>query len=251
MDSDRLKAFTDDVRSGLDGLTAAFESADSFEDVSGEARNLWNVLDEGEDVLDELDLIDVPEVVDLSELPDIIELEDTPDAVDEGDPGELIDVRSLIRAIEFRELWSSTDVRGLWNESDEFTDALEEIGIGDSDGDDDEDGMMGSDLKNEVQSELYESKLQAQLQESVDEFREKLMDTRNDLKEVKEENESMGGAGQPSSDNPSAYSTMTGSRSDMGGVGRYSTVPKSGWHSSGGGSKRIYGDRFEEEEDDG
>ncbi len=249
MDSDRIKAFTDEVQSGLDGLTEAFESAESFEDVSGEAQKLWNVLDEGEDVLDELDLTDVPEVVDLSELPDIIELEDTLDAVDEGDPGELIDVRSLIRAIEFRELWSSTDVRSLWNESDEFTDALESTGMVDSTRTRTGDDMMGSDLKNEVQSELYESKLQAQLQESVDEFREKLMDTRNDLKEVKEENESMGGAGQPSSDNPSAYSTAAGSRSDMGGVGRHSTIPKSGWHSSGGGSKRIYGDRFEEEDD--
>jgi hypothetical protein len=250
MDKDRIKAFTDEVQSGLDGLTEAFESAESFEDVSGEAETLWNVLDEGEDVLDELDLTDLPEVVDLSELPDIIELEDTPEAVDEGDAGELIDVRSLIRAIEFRELWSSTDVRSLWNESDEFTDALESADMVDSGEDgDDGDGMMEPDLKNEVQSELYESKLQAQLQESVDEFRGKLMDTRNDLKEVKEENESMGGAGQPSSGNPSAYSTAAGSRSDLGGVGRHSTVPKSGWHSSGGGSKRIYGDRFEEEDD--
>ncbi|WP_423744846.1 hypothetical protein V5735_02065 (plasmid) [Haladaptatus sp. SPP-AMP-3] len=249
MDSDRIDAFTEEVRSGLDGLTAAFESADSFEEVSGEAQKLWDVLDEGEDVLDELDLTDVPEVVELSELPDVIELEDTPDAVDEGDPGELIDVRSLIRAVEFRELWSSTDVRSLWNESDEFTDALENVGVGDSDGRDDGDVAMDGDLKNEVQSELYESKLRNRLQESVAEFREQLMDTRNDLQEVAEENESMGSAGQPSSDNPSAYSTMAGLRSDVGGVARYSTVPKSGWHSSGGGSKRIYGDRFEEEDD--
>ncbi len=249
MDNDRIEAFTDEVQSGLDGLVSAFGS-NEFDTISTEAEKLWTVLDEGEDVLDELDLTDLPDVVELSELPDVIELEDTSEAVDEGDAGEIIDLRSLANAIKFRELWSSTDVRSLWKESDEFTDALEAIGIGSGDSDNDGNGMlaMDDDLKNEVQSELYESKLQSQLQESVDEFRESLMDTRNDLKEIKEENESMGSTGQPSSDNPSAYSTMATSRSDMVSVARYSTIPKKGWHSSTGGSKRIYGDRFEEED---
>lgn len=248
MDNQEIRAFTDEVESGLERLVTAFESSDSFGDVSAEAENLWNVLDEGEDVIDELDLTDVPDVVDVSELPDVVELEDTSDAVDEGDPGEVIDVRDLIHAIKFRELWSSTDVRSLWKEGDEFTDAVDDVG---GDGSEDDDGTgMDADIENEVQSELYESKLQAQLRESVDEFRGKLMETRNELKAIKEENETVGGPGQPSSGNPSAYSTISGSRTSKKGVARYSTVPKRGWHSSSEGSKRIYGDRFEEEADD-
>ncbi len=173
MAKDEIETFLDEVGAGLDRLVSAFISADSFDSVSTEAENLWNVLDEGEDVLDELDLSDLPDIIELSELPDVVEVEDTDDAIDEGDAGEVIDVRSLISAIKFRELWSSTDVRSLWEESDEFTDALEEIGIGDDDPDDPDDGMMemDDDLENEMQSELYESKLQSQLQESADEFR--------------------------------------------------------------------------------
>ncbi|MGA9402943.1 hypothetical protein [Haladaptatus sp.] len=249
MANDEIEPFLDEVQSGLDGLVSALGSADSFDSVAAEAENLWNVLDEGEDVLDELDLTDLPDVLELSELPDVIELEDTDDAIDEGDAGEVIDVRSLISAIKFRELWSSTDVRSLWEESDEFTDALEEIGVGDDESDDDDTIEMDEGLENEMQSELYESKLQSQLQESVDEFRDGLIDTRNDLKEAKEENESRGTTGQPSSGNPSAYSTMAASGTTEASVARYSTVPKSGWHSSGSKNKRIYGRRFEEEED--
>ncbi|WP_266077540.1 hypothetical protein [Haladaptatus caseinilyticus] len=256
MDSDRLDEFTKNVQSGIDALESAFESSDSFEDVSAEAENLWDVMDEGEDVLDEIDLADLPDVVNAKRIPDAIEFGDLPDAISDGDPKQAIDTWGLIKAVKLRELWDSTDMRELWRETREFDDAFDEFLDGGSDADE-ESGMLsgvdadvdGSGIDGEMQSELYQSKVQSELHESVESFREKLLETRDQLAEIKRENESKGGAGQPNSRNPTAYSTIPGSRRDIGNSTRFSTVPKEGWHSSAPNSKRIYGDRFEEEDD--
>ncbi|WP_435154182.1 hypothetical protein [Haladaptatus sp. DFWS20] len=254
MDNDRLGEFTADVQSGVDTLESAFESSDSFEDVSTAAEKLWDMLDEGEDVLDELDLTNLPDVIDATRLPDAVEVEDVPEAISEGDPKEAIDTMGLIRAVELRELWNSTDMRELWREAREFDDAF-----GDFSGEDSEEGdgmtsgmdaeMDASGIDGEMQSELYQSKIQSELHDSVESFREKLLETRDRLAKIKEENESKGGAGQPNSRNPTAFSTMPSSRTDIGKSTRFSAVPKEAWHSSAPNSKRIYGDRFEEEDD--
>ncbi len=254
MDSDRLESFTEDVRSGVEALESTFESSDSFEDVSSKAETLWTVLDEGEDVIDELDLTNLPDVVDATQVPKAVEFEDVPEAISEGDPKEAIDTFGLVKAVELRELWDSTDMRELWRESREFDDAFDEF-AGDS-GDEDGDGMLSgadadmdvSGIDPDMQSEVYQSKIQSELHDSVESFREKLLETRDRLAEIKQENESKGGAGQPNSRNPTAYSTMPSSRTDVGNSTQFSTVPKEAWHSSAPNSKRIYGNRFEEED---
>ncbi|WP_049970412.1 hypothetical protein [Haladaptatus cibarius] len=261
MDSDRLESFTKNVQSGISRLEAAFDSSDSFEDVSAEATKLWELLDEGEDVLDELDLTDLPDIVDAGDVPEAIDVEDLPDAISEGDPKEAIDTIGLVRAIELRELWNSTDMRELWREAREFEDAVTDF-TGDSEGDSDgSDGMlsgMGTDMDvgmdgpgidTEMDSELYQSKIQSELHDSVESFRGKLLETRNKLAQIKKENESKGNIGQPNSRNPTAYSTMAGSRPDMGKSTHFSTVPTETRYSSAPNSKRIYGRRFEEEDD--
>ncbi|SIR14211.1 hypothetical protein SAMN05421858_1576 [Haladaptatus litoreus] len=259
MDSDRLETFTENVQSGISRLESAFESSDSFEDVSAEATKLWELLDEGEDVLDELDLTDLPDIVDAGDVPKAIDVEDLPDAISEGDPKEAIDTIGVVRALELRELWSSTDMRELWREAREFEDAVTDY-TGDSEGDGEDDGMlsgMDTDMdvgmdgpgNTEMDSELYQSKIQSELHDSVESFREKLLETRNKLAAIKEENESKGNVGQPNSRNPTAYSTMAGSRPDMGKATHFSTVPTETRYSSAPNSKRIYGRRFEEEDD--
>lgn len=254
MDTDRLGEFTVDVQSGLETLESAFESSDSFEDVSTAAEKLWDVLDEGEDVLDELDLTNLPDVIDATRLPDAVDVEDVPDAISERNPKEAIDTVGLIRAVELRELWSSTDMRELWREAREFDDAFDDLGGGGGEEEDEMISSMDADtdasgIDGEMQSELYQSKIQSELHDSVESFREKLLETRDRLAEIKEENESKGGAGQPNSRNPTAFSTMPSSRTDIGKSTRFSTVPKEAWHSSAPNSKRIYGDRFEEGDD--
>ncbi|GAA0198177.1 hypothetical protein [Haladaptatus pallidirubidus] len=260
MDRNRLESFTKDVQNGVSRLESTFESSDSFEEVSVEATNLWELLDEGEDVLDELDLTNLPDIVDAGDVSKAIDVEDLPDAISKGDPKEAIDTVGLIRAIELRELWSSTDMRKLWREAREFDDAVSDF-TGDSDDGDADDGMLsgmdagidadvgGPGIDTEMDSELYQSKIQSELHDSVESFREKLLETRNELATIKAENESKGNVGQPNSRNPTAVSTMGGSRPDMGKSTHFSTVPKETRYSSAPNSKRIYGTWFEEEDD--
>ncbi|WP_458188362.1 hypothetical protein [Haladaptatus sp. NG-WS-4] len=258
MDNDQMETFVEEVQSGVRRLKSAFESSDSFDEVIQEAENLWSVLDEGEDVLDEIDYSDVPDVVDADDASEAIDVEDVPEAISEGDPKEVIDMWGLYQALNLKELWDSADMREVWREAREFEDAVDDL---DDDSDDDgmlsgadadmEGGSVGAgDVDDEMQSELYESKIQSELHDSVETFREKLRKTRNQLAEVKAENEMHGGPGQPSSRNPTAYSTAAGSRMDRLSVKKFSTVPKETRHSSAPNMKRIYGDRFEEDSDE-
>ncbi|WP_227354238.1 hypothetical protein [Haladaptatus salinisoli] len=260
MDDQQIEAFETEVRSGVERLKSAFESSESFEEVSDEAEKLWTVLDEGEDVLDQIDLADVPDIVDAEDASEAVDDEDVPKAISEGDPKEAIDARGLVKALELRQLWESADVRELWREAREFEDAVDDLGGDSEDGGDG--GMLSgtsadvggadvddADVESEVRGELYQAKIQSELQDSVETFREKLIETRNELAAIKAENESIGGPGQPNSRNPTAYSSVARSRTDMGSAGSFSTVPRETKYSSAPNTKRIYGDRFEEEND--
>ncbi|WP_458204657.1 hypothetical protein [Haladaptatus sp. NG-SE-30] len=259
MDNDRMETFAEDVKSGVKGLKSAFESSDTFEEVVQEAEKLWSVLDEGEDVLDEIDYSDVPDVVDADDASEAIDVEDVPEAISEGDPKEVIDMWGVYQALKLKELWDSADMREVWREAREFEDAVDDL---DDDSDDGEDDGMLSDpdmgggamddaeVESEVQSEVYESKIQSELHDSAETFREKLLETRNRLAEAKAENEKKGGPGQPSSRNPTAVSTLSLSDREAVTVTKFSTVPTETRHSSAPNMERIYGDRFEEKTDD-
>lgn len=256
MASDELETVAEEAEEGVEALESAFES-DSFEEVAETAEDLWEVLDEGEDLLDEVDVTDLPDVIDVEDLPKAINGEDIPEAIANADPGKAIDLSGLIRAVELRELWDSTDVREAWREGREFSDALDEFAGDDGSGDDgildldlDADDLDAEDLDADVQSELYESKIQSQLAGSVEQFREKLLDARERLQDTREENESRGGPGQPNSRNPTAYSTVPRSRADIGSSTRFSTVPKETRYSSAPNFDRVYGNRFDDGGDD-
>ncbi|WP_433627180.1 hypothetical protein [Halomicrococcus sp. NG-SE-24] len=265
MDSDRLQELDESARSGIERLESMFEDSDSdsFETITAEAENLWEVVEEAGELLEEVDLRELSDAVDHADLTEAIDYEDLPEAM-KGDVGEAVDLRGLLAAVKLRELWNSTDVREVWRESREFTEAVEEVGEtmdDDSNGSSaDEDDFLDVDAdelgvsdRDEVPTVAYQTKLQTELADSVETFREKLLDTRNQLKQAREENElkqAERSRNQPDSRNPTAYSTVPSARPGTGNPAKFSTVPRETRHSTAPNFERVYGDRFEEDHDD-
>ena len=132
---------------------------------------------------------------------------------------------------------------------DDATDGLSESMAPDVGGDD-ESGLV------DLPSEEYQVMIQSKAMDAVEEFREGVIDARSTLKEVYEENRERSKQSraerQPSSRNPTAYSSIPAERVDLGSVPNYSTMPdRAPLHSTApSGSRRLYGDRFEQEADD-
>ncbi|WP_435155881.1 hypothetical protein [Haladaptatus sp. DFWS20] len=219
-----LDAFTNRVRASVGRLEDAFESAETFDEVTTTADDLWTVLDEGEDVFDSFDAETFFETVDVSELPNVIEFSNVPEAVESGDLRKALDLKALATAVDFREFWSSAEMQEIWEESKEFSDALG----GDDSGEDDADSELAetADEQSEIASEATEGKLQSQLAENVEDFREQIETARDRLQEQIEASElGSGGEGESASESVTAGSTMPENRPDMEVSTRFSTMP--------------------------
>lgn len=280
----------DDVEGGLESLADEFDD-DELEEIIEDLGNVVAVLDEAEDVLETLDLADLPEAIDFEEVLEAIEVGEIPEflADDERDVGDVVDLRQLFRAVNLLELWSSTDLREFWHEKGEFdeavdglTDEAEESEAEDNetlideavneaaemaDGDGDDEGMMdeavddfkegAKDAYGSAEQALedgdldeYQVIIQRQALEGIDKFRDALVETHGKFQELYEDNRKRMRRTDKSthSRNPTAASTMTIDRSDMGGVaGKYSTVPQAVKYSTAPNRRRIYGKRFEQE----
>jgi hypothetical protein len=200
------------VRASLMQFADVFESADSFEEVTHAAENLWTILDEAEDVRDSFDAEAFFKTVDTSKLPDAIELSEVPEAVESGKPRKAINLKGLMEAVDFREFWSSDEMQEIWRESKELSDALG----GDSDEEGDEEFAETAKEKTEMASEVTEGKLQSELADNTEEFREKIAEARDRLKEQIEQSElGSGGEGESATRNITAVSTMPETRPDM------------------------------------
>lgn len=288
---DRLEALADDAEESLtnvrervadvddiDALAADLEG-DDLDDLRGDVDVLIELVDEVEDLLDSIDLTELPGAVDASELLEAIEVGEIPDALSDGDADDVVELRGLLKAIDLAELWDAADVRELWQakrDVDEATDELTEgsedrsvvskaaDAVTDDDGDDDE--LIEGDLVDDdagsfdvgdgdsfgldaEDTQAYQTMIQKQAMDGLEEFREALLYTHEKFQTLYEHNrETMRRQDtSPNSRNPTAVSTMTTDRADLGSTARSSTVPKQVRHSSAPGHDRIYGRRFERE----
>lgn len=246
-------------------------------------QDLVGVADEAEDVLDEVDLTELPSAVEGDELLEAIEVGDIPDAVSEGEASEMIDLRALMKAVQLRNLWNSVDVTELLDERgelaeelDEFTDEHESGGIMETIegavGDDDSSGA-GSGMKQAVESAVtsdedeesederapvdipsqeYQEMIQTKAVVAVEEFREGVKEAHKKLKQFREKNREkmrrQHDETRAESRNPTAYSSLPTQRPDIeGNATRHSTVGKTVRHSTAPSFDRVYGDRYDEE----
>jgi hypothetical protein len=241
-------------------------------------EDLERVAVEAEELLETVAVSELHEAVDHGELPDVVDLESVPEAVASGDLGEAIESQELLDVVHLGELWAKVNVREFWRNKGEFETAVEEA-FGDDVGEDEsrldrlqssfaeamddagvdmdavEDEVRGDDADASIpggtNTDALQTAVQSGLRDAVDEFRASILEARESLVERREALAARTeGVGQPNSRNPTAFSTMVGSRTGPPrGTSGHSTVPAETRYSAAPNRKRIYGDRFEDAEE--
>lgn len=245
---DRLDELIPKIADALERLKTQIVENSDDEDVIEIAEELWDVLDETEDVLDTIDLEEVSDVINVEELPDAIEAGDVPEAIAEGEAREAIDLSELKEAIELRELWGAADISELREEQKELEDEIDDVT---DDGEEDEDGFLdtggvigtGGGAHMQFDAEDRQEKIQNLIETAVETFRTVLLETHDKLRVLYELNQEK--LGDSDSLNPTAVSTMPDGPVPDSASTRRSTVPSQVRHARADNPRRIYGRRFD------
>ncbi|WP_435551399.1 hypothetical protein [Natrinema sp. CGMCC1.2065] len=285
-----LEALVDDAIESigrLEGTLADSETIDDLDDdtletVVGDLDTLVRVAEEAAELLEAIDVSELPDAVDGDELLDAIELGEIPDAVADEETGatDLVDFTELLGAIDLLNAWNAADLTDVWENKRELDAALDDLEDGDdagmledavsdvADGGDDGEGLLGDDEDGVLDSGMdagaaakealgdidvaedpaaYQVAIQQQAMRGIDAFRAALLETHEKFERLYEFNrEKMRRQDRgTNSRNPTASSTMPVDRRDLGGGARYSTVPQDVKLSTAPSRKRIYGRRFE------
>jgi len=221
---------------------------------AGKLQALLHLVNLIQGVLTTTDVDELLDTVDLDELESVVDLDSLPDALESGDVGDAIELKNLRKLIEFGQLWDAVDLTELMGSKDEISDTVDSLTsdddgegglfegmeMGDLAGGGDDDAMGSL-----TDPELIQAATQAQLDSAIDGFRELLVETHARLDELRAANqERFDGVDQPTSRNPTAFSTLTTHRGAPKDASRASTVPRNVRHSTGPSRRRIYGRRF-------
>lgn len=215
--------------------------------------DLEDVIDEAEDIISRVELSDLVGSVEWGELPEAFDMDDLYAAIDDDE--DAVTLGKLLEIIDMSKLWGSMNAREAWREKREFEDELEDV----TDDEDDSDGMDGSDSTDpsmprvdfeDFDPETAENAIQSQISDSVEEFRETLIDAHVRLKEFRENNKDrFEDRRRNRSRNPTFVSTLPPRHDSLGRGTRFSTVPRETKYSTAPNRDRIYGNRFEKAAD--
>ncbi|MEM4781701.1 MAG: hypothetical protein QXG03_09105 [Halalkalicoccus sp.] len=242
----RLEELIPGIAEGLEELKTQIVENSDDEDLIKTAEEIWDVLDETEDVLETIDFNELPDVIDIEELPDAIDAEEIPEAIAEGEAREAIDLSAVREAIEFRELWEAADIGELREQQKELEEEIDDVTDGEGEDDDgllDVDLGMGEGAHMQFDPEDRQEKIQELIETAVSGFRTALLETHDKLRLLYQFNqEKLGGR---ESLNPTAVSTMPSGPLPDSVSTRVSTVPSQVKYSRAKNPKRIYGRRFD------
>lgn len=275
--SDDLAETVDELLARVEALVESLEGTAAPEEAVETVEDLLDVADEVEDLLETVDVSELVDAVGAEDVSEVVDLEDVPEAIEEQSPRKALELRKLLQLADLRALFDSADMRQVRREKRdleaELEDLLEDEGAadgeesllegggtgpigGDSGGSTSVGGSggaaAGEDLGGAaVDQELLEQSVQSKVDDAVVAFRQGLLEAHEKFRRLREANQERTGSmdDQPTSRNPTAYSSMTSSKGDVGRGITHSTVPRETRHSSAPNRKRIYGDRFEEETD--
>lgn len=238
---DVLDEYTEEIQAGVRAVKQAVTDEDD-ETLLDEATDLWEILDEFEDVLDTMDLSEVIEAIEFNDLPEAIDVEDVAEGMTDPDESA-IDLTHLKEAVNLRELWNAMDLTEFVGEAAELDDAVDDV----TDGDDGffENVVDGPRLESDPSAR--QAYIQEMIAEAAEEFREVILASHGQFRRLYRENqERFGDPGrQPDSLNPTAYSTLPPGPLPDSVSTRTSTVPSRVRHSSADYQpERIYGRRF-------
>lgn len=245
---EELEELLPEIADGIERLKRHIVEGSDDEDVIETAEEIWDVLDEAEDVLETLDLEEVPDVIELDELPDAVDVEEVPEAIADGEAGEAIDLSDLKDAIRFRELWEAADIGELREQEEQLEEEIDDIT--DDDGEEDDDGLldaelgMGDGAHMQFDPENRQEHIRNLIETAVQGFRTALLETHDKLRLLYKYNqEKLGGN---DSLNPTAVSTMPSGPLANSASTRRSTVPSQVKYSRANNPRRIYGRRFDD-----
>ncbi|WP_226041789.1 hypothetical protein [Natrinema sp. DC36] len=284
--ADAFEVLLEDATESLQRLDETLADADAIDELDDDAIDsiigdldaLARVATEVGELLEEMDLSELPEAVKEEELLDAIDVDELPAilADDDRDATELVDFRELFDAIDLLETWNAADLTGLWEEKRELDEALDELEDSSDAGtvekavseivasDERLFGEEGELLETDMDSteaataalgdiniqedpEAYQAAIQQQAMEGIDAFRSALLETHETFEKLYEFNREKMRRQDTSTNsrNPTAASTISTDRLDLGSGTRYSTVPQEVKLSTAPTRKRIYGRRFE------
>lgn len=267
----------------IESLFASFSDGTEAE-LRENTEDLRDVIEEAVELLETIDLTEVPGAIDYENLDEAVDMSDIPDAIAERDVDRAIRYSKLLTLVEFGEVLDTVDVRDFKQNKDEFEAAVDEfIDDRDQDGEDgdwivfdaltrlaetivEENGddgeiidSMDPDMEDATElasdGQVKQVAMQSKLRDAVEEFRESIFEAHERMKELRETaseqvDETNGDIEQPSSRNPTAYSTLPAQRTDRLGTTGVSTVPTNTLYSTASNPPRIYGSRFETRRDD-
>lgn len=271
--------------SKIDEFLAEFKEAlvggESESGVLELAEDLWEVLDEVEDVLETIDLEEVPEAIDVADLPEAVDVEEIPEGLFDEDQNA-VELTSVREAVDLRELWEAVDLTQLYQEKQELEDEVDDVTDHVEDEEDEEDGslvdaalggddggLIGDD-EDDGDDELFEdvvgvgegahvqfdaearqAVLEEKIHDAVVKFREVLLSTHSNLRKLYRMNQEKLGQPdrQPNSLNPTAVSTLPPGPVPKSASLRASTVPAQVRYSRVDNPRRIYAHRFDEATD--
>lgn len=296
--ADSLETLLPAAEDALDSLEESLGDVDALDELeqlddetlgslSEDVETLVQVTTAVEDLLETIDLTDLPDAVDADELLASIEAGEVPDALadDDTDAGDLVDFKQVFQAIDLLDAWDATELGELWEAKRDLADATDEFTDGDDGDDADEEGGMISETVSTVTDddeddddllddasdavaaddadpsellgdidvmedpEAYQVAIQQQAMKGIDAFREGLLETHAKFEKIHEFNREKlrRQDTSTSSRNPTAASTLPTGRRDVGGGVNHSTVPQQVRLSTAPSRKRIYGQRFERE----
>ncbi len=124
LDTDRLEEMT---KAGIDRMKRATGGDPSGTSSIGAAKELFDVLESTDALLETIDLDRVPDAIEVDELPSLIDLEHLSDALEEHDPDLVFDLSNLKEVIDERALWESVDLLGAARAKRRLDDELEDV----------------------------------------------------------------------------------------------------------------------------
>ncbi|SFC48855.1 hypothetical protein SAMN05444422_10953 [Halobiforma haloterrestris] len=292
---DEFTALLEEAEGALENLDEYLGSAERLDEleeleeatpeaVLSDVETLASVAVEIQELVETIDLSELPEAVDGDELLAAIETGEIPNAIaeDETGVGDVVDVAKLFKAIDLLEAWDATDLTDLWREKRELEEAVDDLADADDEGGDvgmiesaastaadkatdmadDEDGFVDGDWADDADPrdvlgdvnvmedpEAYQVAIQQAAMQGIDAFRAALLETHEKFERLVEYNRERMRRRDTSarSRNPTAASTMPTERAAVGSGVKHGTVPQDVHLSTAPSRKRIYGDRFERE----
>lgn len=283
--SDQFETLLRDAEQSINELAGEAENRD-LKSLLQEISTLLRVVDEAEDLLETIDLSELPEAIDGEELLTAVDIGEIPSALEDGDSDKVVKLRQLVRAVKLAKLWNTVEIQELWQEKSELDEVVEELT------DSEDDGIIGETLEatvdavsdqgeggirdevDAIESELeagakeafgsaedalkegnlheYQLIIQQQTMAGIEEFRDALIDTHGVFEQLYDENRRRFARTDKGthSRNPTAVSTMPLTRTDLGKGTRYSTVPPAVRYSTAPPLDRIYGQRFKRKKEE-